>query len=508
MPEVRAAAAHHRLRLLRPQLPVALVERVGDHLPPGQRQLSRQRLWQRAREAGRAGDRRHRAAAGLRRQRSARRHAGRRPRAPMLNRYGVAAGQRARACSPTTTAPIAAALDLADAGVAVAAIVDLRADRRWARCRPRRARKSIEVLAGHAITAHQGPPAGRAASPSCRLDASGDGVAGAPREIDCDLRPACPAAGTRPCICSRSRAASCASTTRIAAFVPDTRGAEASARPAPRTAASRSPIASPRASTAGAGGRRAMPASARAVRHARRAPHRPARTTPLRPVWVVPSDKPVGHGGKHFVDLQNDVTAADMLLAAREGYRSVEHLKRYTTMGMGTDQGKTSNVNALGDPGADARPRRSPAGRHHHLPPALHAGHLRRLRRPRARRPARSDPPHADASLARAARRAVRECRPVAARLVLPEARARACTTPSSARARRCAPRVGILDASTLGKIDIQGPDAVELLNWVYTNAWSKLEVGRCRYGLMLRRGRHGVRRRRHHAPRRTSLPA
>ncbi|MFD1379779.1 FAD-dependent oxidoreductase [Fodinicurvata halophila] len=69
---------------------------------------------------------------------------------------------------------------------------------------------------------------------------------------------------------------------------------------------------------------------------------------PIRELFLVPSDKPVGAGGKHFVDLQNDVTAADLLLALREGYSSIEHVKRYTTTGMGTDQGKTSNVNAIG----------------------------------------------------------------------------------------------------------------------------------------------------------------
>jgi sarcosine oxidase subunit alpha len=67
----------------------------------------------------------------------------------------------------------------------------------------------------------------------------------------------------------------------------------------------------------------------------------------IRSVWVVPSGRRLGQGGKHFIDFQNDVTAADVHLAHREGYVSVEHLKRYTTMGMGTDQGKTSNVNAL-----------------------------------------------------------------------------------------------------------------------------------------------------------------
>ena len=69
--------------------------------------------------------------------------------------------------------------------------------------------------------------------------------------------------------------------------------------------------------------------------------------------------------------------------------------------------------------------------------------------------------------------------------LVLPASRARPCTTPSTANAARSATGVGVLDASTLGKIDIQGPDAAEFLNRVYTNAWTKLEVGHCRYGVM-----------------------
>ena len=66
---------------------------------------------------------------------------------------------------------------------------------------------------------------------------------------------------------------------------------------------------------------------------------------PLEALWVVPL--PSGRRGKRFVDLQNDVTAEDLALAQREGYHSVEHLKRYTTLGMGTDQGRTSNVIGL-----------------------------------------------------------------------------------------------------------------------------------------------------------------
>ena len=68
----------------------------------------------------------------------------------------------------------------------------------------------------------------------------------------------------------------------------------------------------------------------------------------ITPFWLAPGLRPVGHGkAKHMVDHQDDVTAADIRLAAREGFRSVEHVKRYTTVGMGTDQGKTANVNGL-----------------------------------------------------------------------------------------------------------------------------------------------------------------
>src|SRR3546814_19042522 len=72
--------------------------------------------------------------------------------------------------------------------------------------------------------------------------------------------------------------------------------------------------------------------------------------TAARTLWVLPSTAPVGRQGKHFVDFQNDVTAADLLLAPREGYRSIEHVKRYTTTGLGTHQGTTSNPPPLPPP--------------------------------------------------------------------------------------------------------------------------------------------------------------
>src|SRR5262249_13960248 len=69
---------------------------------------------------------------------------------------------------------------------------------------------------------------------------------------------------------------------------------------------------------------------------------------PLQATWLVPSRFPLGRGPKQFVDFQNDTSAADIQMAARENYQSIEHIKRYTLLGFGTDQGKISNVNGIG----------------------------------------------------------------------------------------------------------------------------------------------------------------
>ncbi|MEX3931957.1 sarcosine oxidase subunit alpha family protein [Paraburkholderia phymatum] len=206
--------------------------------------------------------------------------------------------------------------------------------------------------------------------------------------------------------------------------------------------------------------------------------------SPIQPLWLVGSRAEAARGPKQFVDFQNDVAAADILLAAREGFESVEHVKRYTAMGFGTDQGKLGNINgmailadALGksipETGTTTfRPNYTPvsfgtfAGRElgDLLDPirktAVHEWHVENgamfedvgnWKRPWYF-PLKGEDLHAAVK---------RECLAVRN-------------------------SVGILDASTLGKIDIQGPDAAKLLNWMYTNPWSKLEVGKCRYGLML----------------------
>ena len=206
---------------------------------------------------------------------------------------------------------------------------------------------------------------------------------------------------------------------------------------------------------------------------------------PLQPLWEVPAGALAGDRVKKFLDFQNDTTASDIRLAAREGYRSIEHVKRYTALGFGTDQGKLSNINGLailaetlgkspGEVGTTTfRPNYTPvtfgtvAGRalgEQLFDPvrktAIHAWHVRRgamfenvgqWKRPWFY-PREGEEMHAAVN---------REC----------------LATRSS---------VGVLDASTLGKIDIRGPDASRFLNLLYTNNWDNLQPGRCRYGFML----------------------
>ena len=210
----------------------------------------------------------------------------------------------------------------------------------------------------------------------------------------------------------------------------------------------------------------------------------------LRPLWILPSDHPIGQGRKkHFHELHNDATVADILLAAREGYESVEHLKRYTTTGMGTDQGKTSNLNALtvmseirGIPVPEVgtttfRPPFTP------LTLGSIVGHDRRQLFLQTRKTPMHDWHHQHGAVFEDVGDWKR-----------PRYFPKEGETMHDAVQRECIAvrkSCGILDASTLGKIDLAGRDCVRLLNMLYTNDWSKLAPGRCRYGLML--DEHGM---------------
>jgi heterotetrameric sarcosine oxidase alpha subunit len=200
---------------------------------------------------------------------------------------------------------------------------------------------------------------------------------------------------------------------------------------------------------------------------------------------IRPPSPPSRIRGKAFVDLQNDVTLDDVRLAQREGYESVEHLKRYTTLGMGTDQGKTSNLNALALI-AELRGASIPAvGTTTFRPPytPVAIGALAGRAVGAHFKPTRRTPMH-DWHVKNGA-----EMIEVGL-WMRPWYYKSAGQTVSEAYIREMElvrKNAGIVDISTLGKIDVQGPDAVELLNRVYVNNWSNLAVGRVRYGVMLR---------------------
>ena len=190
--------------------------------------------------------------------------------------------------------------------------------------------------------------------------------------------------------------------------------------------------------------------------------------------------------GRAWLDLQNDVTVKDVKLSFREGFRSVEHLKRYTTLGMATDQGKTANVPALAIMAEHTGKTIAETGTTIFRPPytPVPIGALAGRARGKNFRPCRQTPSHRFAEEQGA---------------VFVETgmwlRAQWYPKPGETHWRQSVDRevgatrksVGVCDVTTLGKIDIQGRDAAEFLNKVYANGFAKLAVGKVRYGIMLR---------------------
>ncbi len=194
--------------------------------------------------------------------------------------------------------------------------------------------------------------------------------------------------------------------------------------------------------------------------------------------------------GKAFVDFQNDVTDNDIAIAYSEGFRSVEHLKRYTTLGMATDQGKLGNVPGMALmatlTGRDMAATGTTVLRPPHVPVALgaFAGH----HRGRHFRPVRLSPLHSWSAARNASFTGIGAwLRPEFYPLPGEHDWLTACTR--EVRAVRSA--VGLCDVSTLGKIDVMGKDAGAFLDRVYANTFSTLAVGKIRYGLMLREDGH-----------------
>ncbi len=212
---------------------------------------------------------------------------------------------------------------------------------------------------------------------------------------------------------------------------------------------------------------------------------KPAVTQPvlIPPVWVMPQGAPYALRAKMWLDYQNDVKVSDVELAAREGYQSVEHAKRYTTLGMATDQGKLSNINGLGVLSAALDQEMPVVGTTTFRPPytPVTIGALAGESRGAIFQPLRRTPLHEWHEMAGAYFEPVGLWR-------RPYCFPRAGETHAQAVHREVLntrSAVGLLDASTLGKIIVKGPDAGRFLDMLYTGVMSTLPVGKCRYGLM-----------------------
>ena len=200
-------------------------------------------------------------------------------------------------------------------------------------------------------------------------------------------------------------------------------------------------------------------------------------------IWCMPLPK-----NKHYkrcVDFQNDVYVSDIELAIREGFRSIEHVKRYTTLGMATDQGKTSNLNGLQLVSNIEKKIIPEVGHTTFRPPytPVTIGAIVGREVGKYYRATRKSPMHlwheknnavfVDAGLW------LRPRYYKQGNETLQQAAKREATNVRN--------NVGLCDVTSLGKIDIKGKDSAEFLNRVYTNAWMKLPIGKARYGVMLR---------------------
>ncbi|HTV51898.1 MAG TPA: sarcosine oxidase subunit alpha family protein [Steroidobacteraceae bacterium] len=470
---------------------VALCERLTDHLAAPAPAQARERLWQvRAREVVLAtgaierplvfpgNDRPGIMLAGAART--------------YLHRFGVLAGTRAVLVTATDEG-YRAAIDLNAAGIEIAAIADLRDSAQGAL--PEAARRAgIRVRLATAIGATRGRQRVRAVQ-LVALNARGAPVPG--EWLECDL--VLMSGGFTPSVhlFSQSRgklawsealqsflpaqaaervrsAGACRGVFALEAVIEDGASAGAAAAQAARATGTH-PAVLAGADVAGRAGDAAAAVTPGAAG--------PSAVSPLPPLeQLLPC---AASAPKAFVDLQHDVTTRDLALATREGFRSIEHVKRYTTTGMATDQGKTSNLNALAVVARElARPVPAVGLTTFRMPyTPVSFGSFAGYARGQLFDPVRTTPMHGwaerqgavfeDVGLWKRARYFPQGGQ------TLEEAVAREC--------RAVRGQCGIFDASTLGKIELVGPDAVEFLNRLYVNAWSSLAVGRCRYGILLR---------------------
>jgi sarcosine oxidase subunit alpha len=382
-----------------------------------------------------------------------------------LNRFGVMPGRRAVVFANNDDAARTVA-DLAAAGVAVAALVEARAEPS-AEIRRIAEAAGAPLLAGAAVTAVHGRLAVRGVTVT---EASGR-----VQNFDCDLLAM--SGGWNPTVHLTSHHGGKPVWDEAkAAFLPG--------KLPPGMAVAGAAMGDFGLADCLAGGARAG-AEAAALAGFQTAPGPlPSvedEATFLQPLWRVRGGK-----GKAFVDFQNDVGDADVELARREGFRVVEHLKRYTTLGMATDQGKTSNVNGLALMAELSQRSIGQTGTTSFRPPftPVALGALAGHHRGKDFRPTRLTPTH---DWAKAQGAVFVEAGLWLRAQYFPQPGETDWLETVTREVRAVRGGVGFCDVTTLGKIDIQGADAAILLDRVYINAWSTLKMGRVRYGVMLR---------------------
>ncbi|MDU8912566.1 sarcosine oxidase subunit alpha family protein [Aestuariicoccus sp. MJ-SS9] len=204
---------------------------------------------------------------------------------------------------------------------------------------------------------------------------------------------------------------------------------------------------------------------------------------PLEPVWLMPQGAARKLRAKAWLDYQNDVKVTDVQLAAQEGFESVEHTKRYTTLGMATDQGKLSNINGLATLSHALGEDIPQVGTTTFRPPytPISMGAIAGEARGDIFQPIRKTPMH-DWHAANGA-----DWEPVGhwRRPYCFQRDGESIEGAVHREVRATRDSLGLLDASTLGKILVKGPDAAKFLDMLYTNMMSSLKPGKCRYGLM-----------------------
>ncbi|WP_033068567.1 sarcosine oxidase subunit alpha [Thalassospira australica] len=388
-----------------------------------------------------------------------------------LNRYGVRVGDKAVILTSHDSAWYAA-FDLADAGTTIAAIVDTRAEPN-ADLVAEATKRGIRIMAGHTVTGTEG----RLRVKSVRVNPVTGSSVGAPEVIGCDCL--LMSGGWTPSLHLFSHTkGTLAWDEERQTFLPDHKAEECEIAGAGRGLWGIEAVLNDGAAMGAAAvkslGKDIAPASYAVAND------RPGTGVSHK---ELPTDLDAGKA-RAFVDYQNDVTAKDLRLAVREGMRSIEHVKRYTTNGMATDQGKMSNINGL-NIASDALGVPQPkVGLTTFRPPytpttfgafcGYHKGsHFEVTRKtPIDSWAEENGAVYEPVSLWRRAWYFPKDGEDMHA------------AVDRECRATRAS--VGIFDASTLGKIEVVGPDAVEFMNRMYTNPWTKLAPGRARYGLLL----------------------